>query len=425
MNTHKELVQKYEVHKKLENVISELQKEVESNKYQLDVIDEFKREILILNIVKEVFSNVDDQLLSLDKLDNVRSLLNQLNSSFQQYRITRNETYINNMMKFADQIFSSVGGYKISDQLQYQIVSEYIKSINDELKKFREDIQSNQLKLSSLNNEINRLDNMVETIKSDIENSQQSTKKENESRLALLDKNINDFKIRMEAEADRLKQRNGDMVQKSIESAKENMDIKNNELKELLNRVKASADKLQQETEDQLDAYLKTVQTIIGRVNTTMFSYKYQQVADDAKKRTFLWNIFFFISLGISAFFAYGTIEYVINFTAESNFIYGAVSRSVMIMILLAAVGYCGKQAAEQGKVERYARKIEMELVAFDTFVESLPDDIKQGLKSEVVKRIFINRENIIEDSVAETGGIINALKDIAAKLSHLAGPKN
>lgn len=136
MNTHKELVQKYEVHKKLENVISELQKEVESNKYQLDVIDEFKREILILNIVKEVFSNVDDQLLSLDKLDNVRSLLNQLNSSFQQYRITRNETYINNMMKFADQIFSSVGGYKISDQLQYQIVSEYIKSINDELKKF-------------------------------------------------------------------------------------------------------------------------------------------------------------------------------------------------------------------------------------------------------------------------------------------------
>ena len=425
MRTHKEIVLEHEVHKKLEDIIFLLQEEAKNTKYTQEIVDEFNREILVLHIVKEVFSNIDNQLLSIDKLDGVKSLMNQLNTYFQQYRTTHNESYLNNMMKTTDQIFSSVGGYKVHDKLQYQIVSEYIKLINDKLKTFSGDIQANQSKLSDLNAKINVLNNISETIKNGLVNSQQLSKKDNESRLMQLENNINDFKSRMEAEADRLKRRNEEMIQKSIKSAKEEMDTKNNELKELLSKTKTATDMLQQETRDQLNEYIETVKTIVGQVNTTMFSYKYQQVADDAQERAYLWNICFFISLSVSLIIAYSTIEYITEYAAENNFIYSALSRSIMIIISLTAAGYCGKQANNQGKVERYARKIEMELVAFDTFVESLPDNIKRELKSEVVKRIFINRENIIEDSVAETGGIITTLKDIVAKLSHLAEPKN
>lgn len=425
MHTHKEIVKEHEVHKKLEDVIFLLQKEAENKKYSQAIVDEFNREIMILNIVKGVFSNVDDRLLSFNNLEAVNSSINQFNVNFQQYRRSSNESHLNNMMKIADQIFFNISNYTLSDQLQYQIISEYTKTISDELKIFTDNIRISELNITDMNDKINKLKNIVENIKNNIENNEQIAKKENESRLIQLDRNINDFKNRMETEADRLKRRNEEMVQNSIKSVEDKMTIKDNKLQEVLDKARNSSDELQNDTKKKLNEYLETVKTIVGQVNTAMFSYKYKQVADDAKERAYLWNISFFASLSVSIMIAYSTIEYITKYSAENNFIYSALSRSIIIMISLTAAGYCGKQASNQGKVERYARKIEMELVAFDTFVESLPDDIKQKLKSDVVKRIFINRENIIEDTVRDSGGIISVLKDVMDKLSRITEHKN
>lgn len=96
------------------------------------------------------------------------------------------------------------------------------------------------------------------------------------------------------------------------------------------------------------------------------------------------------------------------------------VVRSFMIIIGLTFAAYAAKQADLQGKVERYARKNEMEVVAFDLFVKNMEEGTQAELKKEVVRRIF-GRENIIEENVvpADNFNIINQLKEMIESLKN------
>ena len=156
-----------------------------------------------------------------------------------------------------------------------------------------------------------------------------------------------------------------------------------------------------------------------------MFSYKYKEVADNAAKRNLYWNIAGFVCVLVSLGICYLTFIYMASNTKDEHFVFGAVARSVMVMIAVAATGHCFNQADKQGKIERYARKIEMELIAFDTFVENLPDEEKQELKQSVVKRIFIDRDNIIDEAAVSKGNtVVDLLQKILEKIPPIGAGK-
>ena len=60
---------------------------------------------------------------------------------------------------------------------------------------------------------------------------------------------------------------------------------------------------------------------------------------------------------------------------------------------MVSGAAYAARQASKQEKVERYARKIEMELVAIDPFISSLAEDKQSSIKEEISRKIFGNAD--------------------------------
>ena len=61
-----------------------------------------------------------------------------------------------------------------------------------------------------------------------------------------------------------------------------------------------------------------------------------------------------------------------------------------------------------------------MELVAFDTFVSDLNEEDRVKLKQKIAQRIFIDREDIIEENVKIDSelGFEKMISEIAGKIS-------
>lgn len=386
-----------------------------------EVVDELSRVILILRIAQEVFSDINDQLLSIDKLNTVSSIVDSISNEFRNYKNNRNDAYMNNMGTYADQIMSAVSVYRVNDDMQYKVLTKYVDNITYILGVLKTSIHCNKADIIKQEEKIKELETRISNAKSDIDKNKKVADDSNEARLNQLDKNINDFKARMEAEADRIKKRNEDLIQNSIKNGEEKMAKVADDYGGTFNKVMETTVTMREDTDTILKEYVEKVKAIVGQVNTTMFSYKYKEVADDAANRNFKWNIVGFICVAISLIICYFTFIYMSSNTTDEHFVFGAVARSAMVMIAVAATGYCFNQADKQGKIERYARKIEMELIAFDTFVENLPDEEKQELKQCVVKRIFIDRDNIIDETAVSKGNtVVDLLQKILERISSI-----
>lgn len=425
MQTHKERIINHQVHVKIENLLESLQKDIADLQLSQEVVDELCRVIFILRMAQEVFSDINDQLLSIDKLNTVSSIVDSLSNEFRNYKNNKNDTYINNMSTYADQIISAVSVYRVNDNMQYKVLTKYVDSITYILGVLKTSIHCNKADLIKQEEKIKELETRISNAKSDIDKNKKVADDSNEARLSQLDKSISDFKARMEADADRSKQRNEDLIKNSVNLAEEKMSKMVDDYNNASNAVMETTLKLQEDTDTILKDYVEKVKVIVGQVNTTMFSYKYKEVADNAAKRNLYWNIAGFVCVLVSLGICYLTFIYMASNTKDEHFVFGAVARSVMVMIAVAATGHCFNQADKQGKIERYARKIEMELIAFDTFVENLPDEEKQELKQSVVKRIFIDRDNIIDEAAVSKGNtVVDLLQKILEKIPSIGAGK-
>lgn len=154
--------------------------------------------------------------------------------------------------------------------------------------------------------------------------------------------------------------------------------------------IQLKSDRLIEDYKKKFDEYEKQVANIVGIVNTNMFSHKYKEVADDAHKRAKLWHaIAVILMLAVGAFAVYA---FVITVNADTSWV-KLVAKIFATTTLVTGSAYAARQASKQEKVERYARKIEMELVAIDPFVASLNEERQSIIKEEIAKKIFGNAD--------------------------------
>ena len=84
------------------------------------------------------------------------------------------------------------------------------------------------------------------------------------------------------------------------------------------------------------------------------------------------------------------------------------------------SAAYAARQASKQEKVERYSRKIEMELVAIDPFIDSLDDEKKSLIKEEIARKIFGNADAMEISSKDEAYTAMDKLTSIEEVLNSL-----
>lgn len=165
------------------------------------------------------------------------------------------------------------------------------------------------------------------------------------------------------------------------------------------------------------DEYEQQVVNIVGIVNTNMFSHKYKEVADDAHKRAKLWHAIAVILMFVVGAFA--VYAFVITVNADTSWV-KLVAKIFATTTLVTGAAYAARQASKQEKVERYARKIEMELVAIDPFISSLDEERQSMIKEELAKKIFGNADAMEISSKDEAYRAMDKLTSIEDSVQSL-----
>lgn len=373
--------------------------------------DELRRQHNILLLINESIKN-NPENFSYNKLENNLNNITSLKTFTESFLTDQSENILLEMRKYIDdiyddfipylrmniEVFDKISMYYIRQSEKYieelQMTFNHLKNLMD---KANLDFTNNYDKVKNLLNDLkNETSSTFQDIKDKQNNLQQSITEELEKIKVNVIENREEYKSNCE-----------NLLTKYDQYIKE----KNEECSNFINNSKQKVENLIDENSKKLDEYKLKVEEIVGDMNTGVFSYKYKQVADDAKKRNLYWNIAVGITVIIVLFMAWITFN---SLNESINNWPLLIVRFFMIVIGLTFAAYAAKQADLQGKVERYARKNEMEVVAFDLFVKNMHPDTQGELKKEVVRRIF-GRENIIEENLASADNfnVINQLKEM------------
>lgn len=322
----------------------------------------------------------------------------------------QSENILLEMRKYFDDIYDTFIPYlnmniEIFDKISLDYIRKSEKYI-EELQITFNDLKSLMDKANlDFTNNYDKVKNLLNDLKNETSSTFQDIKDKQNNLQQSITEELEKIKVNVIENREEYKSNCENLLTKYDQYIKE----KNEECSNFINNSKQKVENLIDENSKKLDEYKLKVEEIVGDMNTGVFSYKYKQVADDAKKRNLYWNIAVGITVIIVLFMAWITFN---SLNESINNWPLLIVRFFMIVIGLTFAAYAAKQADLQGKVERYARKNEMEVVAFDLFVKNMHPDTQGELKKEVVRRIF-GRENIIEENLASADNfnVINQLK--------------
>lgn len=371
--------------------------------------DELRRQHNILLLINESIKANPEKFsykILEDNLNNITSL-----KIFTESFLTdQSENILLEMRKYFDDIYDTFIPYlnmniEIFDKISLDYIRKSEKYI-EELQITFNDLKSLMDKANlDFTNNYDKVKNLLNDLKNETSSTFQDIKDKQNNLQQSITEELEKIKVNVIENREEYKSNCENLLTKYDQYIKE----KNEECSNFINNSKQKVENLIDENSKKLDEYKLKVEEIVGDMNTGVFSYKYKQVADDAKKRNLYWNIAVGITVIIVLFMAWITFN---SLNESINNWPLLIVRFFMIVIGLTFAAYAAKQADLQGKVERYARKNEMEVVAFDLFVKNMHPDTQGELKKEVVRRIF-GRENIIEENLASADNfnVINQLK--------------
>lgn len=361
--------------------------------------DELRRQHNILLLINESIKT-NPKKFSYKKLENNLNYISSLKTLTESFMIDRSENILLEMRQYVDDIYDDFIPYinaniEIFDKISMDYINESEKYIEELHVKFN-DLKSLMDKASlDFTESYDKVSNLINDLKNETSSTFEDIKAEHGNLKQSITAELENIKVNVTENNEKYKSNCENILTKYDQYIKD----KNEDCSNFINNSKQKIENLINDNTKKLDEYKLKVEEIIGDMNTGVFSYKYKQVADDAKKRNLYWNIAVGITIIIVLVMAW------VTFTSLNENINNwplLIVRSFMIIIGLTFAAYAAKQAELQGKVERYARKNEMEVVAFDLFVKNMDVQTQGELKKEVVRRIF-GRENIVEENISLT----------------------
>lgn len=414
MSTYTDKIDVHAIHTNLKNVEDELMTiEIMEDKPDL-AIETLARLSMIIKNLRVSMENCNKNLIAISWLEEASRALSNIKSYLSNYKSNKDaNTLTNNTLSQMDILLHTsvkLNCVKSNQNLRGIIAAqnEYTKvmdlhneQLSEKIKLLEEDISVLRSKVSEYeDNAKNNLIDFQNTISSEKQRldgfaiSYQNQMNEDQKEFLAMNESIKEnFTL---AQADR---------KKSFETEVET--------------IKKQNDELVSRYTQKFDEYEQQVVNIVGIVNTNMFSHKYKEVADDAKKRSQNWHkLAMCLMVAVGAFAVYA---FVLTVNSDTSWV-KLVAKIFATTTLVTSAAYAARQASKQEKVERYARKIEMELVAIDPFIASLDADKQALLKEELSRKIFGNIDGMEINSKDEAYTAMDKLISIESILQSLVG---
>lgn len=385
MSVHSDKVDKHAVHTSLENVQNELERAKEIQDKTPEAVEVLARIAFITKNFSQALESCNKELIVISWLEDASKALVNIKSYMTTFFSNKDTNTLrsnsNSQLDVLLQTSTKLNCVKSSQSLRgiTAAENEYIDFVNSQ----------NQLLMAR----VKELEDDIAVFKKAINEHEEFSKK-----------SVQELKSAVDSERRRLdgfaatyqQQMQTDQTNFSAmsDSLKTSFSEEQEERKKMFSeQAKAFEDEaisLIGGYQKRFEEYEQQVVNIVGIVNTNMFSYKYKEVADDAHDRAKFWHLWAMILMVLVGGFA--VYAFIITVNADTSWV-KLVAKIFATTTLVTAAAYAARQASKQEKVERYARKIEMELVAIDPFIQSLEQEHQSMVKEEIARKIFGNAD--------------------------------
>ncbi len=141
---------------------------------------------------------------------------------------------------------------------------------------------------------------------------------------------------------------------------------------------------------DQVDNHRRDVEKLVGVIGNLGVTSGYQKTANTARISMWLWNVVAVLAMIGLIIFAY----HAFLPTMQGDFKWGAFAGRIFLTITVGVLAaYAAAQADRFFKLEKYHRKLALELTAIDPFIALLPQEEQYKFKLEIGRRSFAQEE--------------------------------
>jgi len=141
---------------------------------------------------------------------------------------------------------------------------------------------------------------------------------------------------------------------------------------------------------EQVNERRKEIEKLVGVIGNLGVTSGYQTTANNARKTMWVWQAVTVVALGLLIGFAY----FAFLPTIHGNFSWSAFAARAFLTITVGVLAaYAAAQADRFFRMEKYNRKLALELAAIDPFIALLPQDEQHKFKLEIGRRTFAQDE--------------------------------
>ncbi len=392
----------------INNIKNRLEERVNLNKND---VEEWR---FIIDYIEENFKNIEYKFIignaQFNRLVNINRALIQISVYLDGVNNNNN-----------NHIYSS-----LSEILEY---IQLLPSLNTNSEKILEMVniayERSDNYIKNLEKEVNNLDNTLKNLYNktiSLEKRNNQLEKENRELITKLKEKFSDFKDEKNKIFDDFKEslrvkfeqtdnKNEEKISKRIESynkridklyqdkniklenlykakdtsLKQLIDNKNKLFNEQLTKNKESAENILKE----MNLKKEEIESLVNIITNTGIASRYKDIAEKDNKYSFRMRMFSILLMILAA----GVLFYLFkDFKKDINII-TLIMKATMASLFLLPAFYLSKIASEHKKIANNALKMELELTALTPYLDSLPKEEANKLKTELAFKFFGNNE--------------------------------
>ena len=425
MTIWNERFKSHEIHDNI-SLVQEKLKGLEHDEFTSDDTPEkIDRLSLILDYIKTILNNTNPELIPFKTLNSINTPIKNINGDLTNFINSKDENIFNTSNDRAENAILALNQIpKIEKVIEIEALEDSVisfnKSTRDKLNEiehsknqFLSEIDEKMLKLSNQikdsNNSLNKLKNEIEGQKGRLDTaiaeyqSQFSQSQEDHRQ------KFNNALTKQTSELNKLQENNKNQISNLILEYKEKIDTN---IEEVKNKTEALHAEQTEKAKDQIEFLnnkLEEAKKIVGVIGKVSVTGEYNKNASTERKTA---DQFRLIALGFMAA-AVLAVAYIVFSIDAKDFKWELILFRIGIaLILLIPAFYSAKESDKHRQREVRYRKMELELASIDPYLELLPKEKKETLKSDLTKSFFGQPEIVAEsEEIIKPNKLLDIIK--------------
>lgn len=391
MSRFLEWYQNHAVHSALDSLRKSISIAEEDHIESVDSVTELTRLKSALDFIQESLEAIEPEIVPANhttaQLSQIQSALANAENHLNNYAANRNHAELVNANKQTDTALQTL------PQINFIRAKSAARGVAAVTRNFSETAEGYLTGIEELTNSLQR----------ELGDAQKAVQQQNE-RLGAIATEIDDYRRNVDSvfesfqkqlesarqaaltEIEQMKQQQATTVGQFVQESKQAFQTKLNEFAQAFDRQKGtlaeSAESIIHALEAKRDAAARLLEVTTNMAVAGDFKLNADRQRHNANVMRVLAIIFMMIAIGGAA--------YVI-FIAESG---GRDWTFTLLRLLTSGLftipaTYAAKESAKHRRLESQYRRVQLDLAALDPFIELLPEEKKQELKSEITQRVF------------------------------------